>query len=415
MKLLIAILKPIFLLIFLAALVGSAAAFFLWSLDAVTRVRFDHAWLLFLLPIAGSVMAWIYKRYGGTSSEGNQLLFAELQKSNKGVPRRMAPFILFATLITHLFGGSAGREGTALQIGGSIAASIGRFWKIHGIPLRLFLLAGIAAGFGAVFGTPFAGAVFALEATRVGKIRYIAFLPCLVAALMADAFCQAWGAHHFDYFVRKSARWFDLWMLVKVILAAFLFGLTSRFFVRFSHWLSRKFEQSIKRVELRAFIGGLLIIGLFYLAGRADYLGLGTLAAQPGMVTIGSCFHDSSVPASAWLWKLIFTVVTLSAGFKGGEVTPLFFIGAALGNALASVFHVPIDLFAALGMVALFAGASKAPLACIILGVELFGAEHFFHIAVACWVAHRFSGKMGIYPAPVVKKFSTADKRDLRR
>lgn len=381
----------------MAVVVGTVAAGFVWGLDAVTRVRFGNPGLVFLLPAAGWVVAVIYQRYGKSAGGGNQLLMEEMHEPQAGVPRRMASLIVFGTLVTHLFGGSAGREGTALQMGGSIAAAFARSLKLEAAEVRLLLMAGMAAGFGAVFGTPVAGAVFAAEVLVVGRLRWRALVPCFFAAWVADWTCEAWGAGHTHYAV--STAGFDLGLLGSVLAAAVLFGLVAAGFVKISHALSGVFARWIPRAELRPVVGGLAVIGLMFLCGTEDFLGLGVLGNRPGALTLPAFFSATDVPWTAWLWKLVFTVVTLSAGFKGGEVTPLFFIGAALGNTLAVAMGAPVDLFAALGFIALFAAASKTPLASAVLGVELFGAGNALYFVVACLVAMLASGSRGIYPA----------------
>ncbi len=386
------------ILIPMAAAIGSASAFFLWSLDAVTRVRFSHPGLLFLLPIAGMLIAFTYQIYGKSAAGGNHLLIQEIRQPGAGVPRRMAPLILLCTLITHLFGGSAGREGTALQMGGSIAAAFSRFFKLHPDKVRILLMAGVAAGFGSVFGTPIAGAIFAAEVVAIGRIQYGALIPCFAASILADWTCSAWGIHHGKYHMAAPPM-LDLWLIGKIVLAAIAFGLASRLFTSISHGLSNLYVKYISRPILRPLIGGLIVIGLFFIVGNSDYLGLGTLAGRPGAVTLSTLFTSSEIPATAWIWKFVFTVVTLSSGFKGGEVTPLFFIGAALGNFLAVLFGAPIDLFAGLGLVAIFSGASKTPVASTLLGMELFGINHGIYIAIACIIAYQFSGVRGIYSA----------------
>jgi H+/Cl- antiporter ClcA len=259
-------------------------------------------------------------------------------------------------------------------------------------------MAGISAGFGSVFGTPIAGAVFALEVLKSEKLEWGAMLPCLTAAVVADWTCAGWGIHHTHYQMTLAGFHLEPWLLGKVILAAVIFGWVGAAFTRSYRWLRNQFAQRILRPELRPVAGGVIVIGLFFLAG-GDYLGLGVLGNGADAVTLPAMFHSSEIPASAWIWKFIFTVVTLSAGFKGGEVTPLFFIGAALGNAFAQVLGAPLDLFAAIGFVALFAAASKTPIASTLLGMELFGIGNGFYLAAACLVAYRFSGQSGIYTA----------------
>ena len=403
--------KWLLILLPMAAAVGSASAFFLWSLDELTKVRFQNPGLIWLLPIGGLVVGWIYRVYGGASGGGNNLLIDEIHQPGAGVPRRMGPLVLLGTLVTHLFGGSAGREGTAVQMGGAIAAAFGRWLGMDPGSLRLLLMAGVAAGFGSVFGTPIAGTVFALEVLVIGRMQYDALVPCFIASLVAHWTCTAWGIGHTHYQVAVASVGAlpDPRLFGKVVLASVAFGLAGALFAACSHKLAEGFKRLIPRAEVRPFAGGLLVIALFFLAGTPDYLGLGVLGDREGAISLPAMFGGAEIPASAWLWKLVFTVVTLSAGFKGGEVTPLFFIGAALGNTLAVLMGAPVDLFAALGFVAIFAGATNTPLASTLLGMELFGAGNGLYLATACIIAYRFSGHSGIYAAQrlAVPKFRT--------
>lgn len=407
-------LKWLAILLPMAAVVGSASAFFLWSLDALTRTRFSHPWLLFLLPAGGLLVGWIYRRFGGNSTAGNNLIIDEIHQPGAGVPRRMAPLVLIGTLITHLLGGSAGREGTAVQMGGSIASAFGRFLRIDPASLRVLLMAGVAAGFGSVFGTPIAGAVFALEVLVIGRMQYDALIPCFIASLTAHWTCTAWGIAHTTYHVAviPPGHFPDMLLFGKVVVAAIAFGLTGTLFASACHRLGDAFKRWIPRAEWQPVAGGLLVVVLFFIAGTPDYLGLGVLGDRPDAITLPSMFSNPDLPANAWLWKILFTVVTLSAGFKGGEVTPLFFIGAALGNTLAGAMGAPIDLFAALGLVAIFAAATNTPLASTLLGMELFGADNGLYLASACIIAYHCSGHRGIYAAQrlAVPKFRLHDK-----
>lgn len=389
------------ILVPLSVTVGSASAFFIWSQDWVTQFRFDHPWILWLLPAGGLMIGLLYHAYGKSVTAGNNLLIDEIHQPGAGVPRRLAPLILLTTLMTHLFGGSAGREGTAVQMGGGIAGTFARVLKLDAVSVRILLMAGVAAGFGSIFGTPVAGAVFALEVLMIGRVQYEALLPCFVASLLSHWVCHAWGAHHTVYTVavNTGSAQPDLILFAKVVFAAFLFGKAGSLFSWLSHQCTEVFRKTIAIPYWRPVAGGFAVIGLYYLCGTDDYLGLGLWSNRPDAITLPAMFTDQPVPATAWLWKMVFTVVTLSSGFKGGEVTPLFFIGAALGNTLAGVLGVPADLFASLGFVAIFAGATNAPLASILLGIELFGAGNGLYIAAACIVAYRFSGHRGIYTA----------------
>ncbi|MEG3082114.1 voltage-gated chloride channel family protein [Sphingomonas sp. PB2P12] len=391
----VAVVRWALVLVPMAAVVGTLCASFLWSLDAVTRLRFAWPWLLYLLPLGGFVVGLLYHLTGRSVEGGNNLIVEQIHEPGGGVPLRMAPLILFGTVMTHLFGGSAGREGTAVQLGGSIASGFGHAFNLDAEGTRILLMTGIAAGFGAVFGTPIAGAVFALEVLAIGRIEYRALMPCLVAALVGDWTCLAWGIHHSIYRIDAVVP-VDALLVAKAAIAGVAFGLVGLVFAEANHALGGWLKRIVPYGPLRPVIGGVAVIALVTLFGTRDYLGLGTLAATPDSITIASFFGPDTHPWS-WALKLLFTVVTLSAGFKGGEVTPLFFIGAALGNALAPMFGVPTGIFAAIGFVAVFAGAANTPLACTFMGIELFGATYAVPIAAACFVAYVCSGHNGIY------------------
>ncbi|MDP9081008.1 MAG: voltage-gated chloride channel family protein [Bacteroidota bacterium] len=390
----------------IAVVIGSIVAFFLWLLSAAIHFRFDHKWLLYLLPLAGLLIHFIYQTVGKSSEKGNNLIMDQIHEEGGGVPKRMAPVILFTTIITHLFGGSAGREGTAVQIGGSIAAMFGKWLKLNGPDMRLILTAGVAAGFGAVFGTPLTGALFALEVITIGRIKYDALLPALIAAVVGDITVGAWHVKHTQYhidIITHSANivnnylHFDLLLLGKVIIASAAFGLASLLFAGMVHEIKAVCLKVFKHKWMIPVLGGLIIIGLTFINGKPDYLSLGVDAEYHGAVTIPSAFNAGGSDTWSWLWKTIYTTVTLGTGFKGGEVTPLFYVGATMGNTLAGLLNAPVSLFAALGFIAVFAGATNTPLACTFMGIELFGGEYALLFAVACFTAYFFSGNSGIY------------------
>lgn len=402
--------------------IGSAVALFLWALDQATRIRWATdisggrgiPWLLLLLPVAGIGIGCLYHFFGKSVEGGNNLIMEKIHESGGGVPARMAPLVLAGTLITHLFGGSAGREGTAVQMGGSIASSIGRWLKLNRDDTRTLLMAGVAAGFGAVFGTPLTGAIFAMEVLVIGVLSFDAVVPCLVASIVGDAVTTAWGIRHTHYtlasFVHmglvQSAPGLSWLLLGKVVVAAVAFGLASVVFAELAHTLHRFFKWAAPWPILRPALGGALVIGLAFVIGP-DYLGIGVSADphQPNQVCILSSFQTGGATFWSWWWKILFTAVTLSSGFKGGEVTPLFFVGAALGNTMARLLHAPVDLLAGLGFVAVFAGATNTPLACTIMGIELFAGGQpellqsglVVYLAVACFLAYLIGGHNGIY------------------
>lgn len=392
----------------LGVVVGSAVALFLVLLEAATRLRLEHPWLLWSLPAVGAAIGWLYATSGRAVDAGSDLIVEEIHEPGGGVPLRMAPVVLVGTVLTHLCGGSAGREGTAVQMGGSLAGALARHVPlVRRDEVPTLLTAGIAAGFGGVFGTPVAGAIFALEVLVIGRMGYGAIVPCLVAALVADQTCLAWGIAHTHYHVASlmppGAAPHPTpcdWRLVgHAAVGGVVFGLASVLFAESIDGVRRAFRRLVPVPILRPVAGGMIVIALVALLGTRDYLGLGVEAAAPGGVTISSAFEPGGAHAWSWWWKTVFTAVTLGSGFKGGEVTPLFFVGATLGNTLATLGGAPVDLMAALGFVAVFAGATHTPIACTVMAVELFGGENVLYHAIACVAAYLCSGRSGIYTA----------------
>ncbi|SEU21656.1 chloride channel protein [Stigmatella erecta] len=373
------------------AVCGVASAGFLFLLEEATATREHHAWLVYALPGAGLAVGALYARWGASIRGGNNLILDTVHEGDRQVPLRMAPLVLLGTVLTHLFGGSAGREGTAVQMGGSLADAIAHRFRVSPDTRRELLAAGIAGGFGSVFGTPIAGAVFGLEVLVVGRLGYEALLPALIASVVGDLTTRGLGIVHTAYpapgVLPLTGGVLAKWLVFAVAVAA-----VAVLFVEGTHRLKQALEGRIPALPWRMAAGGLAVVGLWQLAGTDMYLGL-------GVPTLVRAFVDPSLPVSAFAWKLVFTAVTLGAGFLGGEVTPLFFIGAALGNVLARLLGLPLDLGAAVGMAALFAAAANTPLALSIMAVELVGASVLPHVAIVATGAYLLTGHRGIYPA----------------
>lgn len=401
-------LRWILLILPLAIAVGTVIAFFLWALSAAIHLRFQYKWLLYLLPLAGIGIHLIYQSVGKSSEKGNNLIMEEIHQEGGGVPWHMAPVILITTVLTHLFGGSAGREGTAVQIGGSIAALFGKWFRLNAGDTKIMLIAGIAAGFGAVFGTPITGAIFAIEVLTLERMRYNAILPALLASLVGDLTVSAWQIHHTAYHIDAIAKMpyflsdyisIDLFLLSKIIAASVIFGLSGLLFATMVHQIKNVFNRLFRVKWLIPLCGGMIIIFLTLLLKRPDYLSLGIDAEYPGAITIPSAFIHGGADTWSWLWKTVYTTITLGTGYKGGEVTPLFYIGATLGNTLSGILNAPVSLFAAIGFIAVFSGATNTPIACTVMGMELFGTEYSLFFAAGCFTAYLFSGNRGIYSA----------------
>lgn len=387
------LLKWIFICAILGAIVGSVSAFFLVSLDWATNWRESHLWIIALLPIGGFIIGLSYHLYGDSVVKGNNLLLEEFHSPKKIIPFRMAPLVLFGTILTHLFGGSAGREGTAVQIGGAIAD---RFTKVFNLSKRdrqIMLIAGISAGFASVFGTPLAGGIFALEVLVLGRIRLDAIIPSFLSAVLANYFCEFWNVSHTHYHITSVAEMNPVNLLWS-LLAGIIFGLVAMLFSKSTHFWGNLFKKNINYPPLRPVIGGVVLAIVIYFMGTTKYIGL-------GIPTIVDAFSEN-LNSYDFLLKVLFTSFTLGAGFKGGEVTPLFFIGATLGNVLVWFIPLPMSMLAGMGFVAVFAGATNTPIACTIMGIELFGIEAGVFIAIACSTAYLFSGHSGVYSSQII-------------
>ena len=307
------------------------------------------------------------------------------------IPLRMAPMVLLGTVVTHLFGGSAGREGTAVQMGASLADALAHRLGIGRTARRQLLVAGVAGGFGSVFGTPIAGTVFGLELVVLGRVETGTLVPALAAAVVGDWTTRALGVRHTIYPAAPVVA-LTPGLLARWLVFAAAVALVTTAFVALVRLLKHHGERRVPRLPLRMFLGGLGVVALWQLVGTSDHLGL-------GVPMIERAFVDPELPVHAFALKLLFTAVTLGAGFVGGEVTPLFFVGATLGNVLARGLGIPIGLGAGVGLAAVFAAAANTPLALSIMAVELTGAAALPHAGIVCVLAWWLTGRRGIYPS----------------
>ncbi|KQN75564.1 voltage-gated chloride channel protein [Duganella sp. Leaf61] len=375
----------------IGVLAGAASAAFLLALDAVTHWRGQYRWLIWLLPVAGLLVAWLYRRYGAGSDAGINLLINETRAPTHPIPLRMAPLVLFGTLTSHLLGASVGREGTAVQMGGALSDQLSKLFRVSNRTRTLIITAGMAAGFASVFGTPVAGAIWGIEVVALTGMAASALLPCLLSAVIAHFVTLGLGAHHMHYAAGAMPALGGMPLLL-VAVAGVAFGLAARAFCMAIHGFSALFKRWVANSLLRPVIGGMVIVLFAMTVNSADrYLGLGLPVLQ-------AAFSGQVAPQD-FLVKLVMTAWSIASGFKGGEVTPLFFVGATLGHVLAPLLQLPPPFLAAVGLAAVFAGASNTPLASTILAIELFGFDIAVYAAFGCAISYLVSGRHGIYAA----------------
>lgn len=365
---------------------GVVGSVFNISVARATTLREANPWLLFLLPAGGIVIAAIY-HFTKMENVNTNTLIDSVHLGEK-VPVILVPVIFLGTVITHICGGSAGREGAALQIGGGIGGSVGQLFRLDEKDMRLATLCGMSAVFSALFGTPLTAALFALEVISVGVFYYSGLVPCIVSAVTAYGVSRLFGIAPTRFIVTFLPLNADL--LWRVAVMAILCAIMSSVFCLVMHGMDFLAERYLKNKFFRAAIGGVIVLGLTWIVGTTDYNGAGV-----GPIT--DAIEKGIANPDAFLWKLLFTAISLGCGFRGGEVVPTFFVGATLGCVVGPILGIPAGFAAAVGLVAVFCGAVNCPIASIVLSVELFGSVELTYFAVACGIAYMLSGYFGIY------------------
>lgn len=386
-----ALLKWLLVAATVGVLCGAIGSAFHIGVHEVTELRGEHPWLLWCLPVLGLGIVAFYKL---TQTEGqgtNDIIDAV--HFGKPLSIFLLPAIFMGTVLTHLGGGSAGREGAALQMGGTIGHHVGRLFRLDDRDMRTATMAGMAAFFSALFGTPLTATVFAMVVISIGVMYHAAFIPCLTASLVAYGVSLLMGVEPTRFAVAMPEL--EIWMLVRVAVLAVLCALVSVLFCRFIHFTEHQMHHRLPNAWVRVFVGGAAIVALTYLCGSADYNGA-------GMEVITAAVEQGVARPEAFLLKLLFTAITLSAGFKGGEVVPSFFVGATFGCVAGQLLGIPAGFAAALGLVAVFCGATNCPIASIFLAVELFGDGGLLYFALACGVSYMLSGYNGLYSSQTI-------------
>ena len=375
---------------FIGGIGGVIGSLFHIGVNYATQTRGQHPWILYLLPALGLIIAGLYRVTKVEGKDTNAVI--ESVHFGKNVPVLLVPVIFIATVLTHLGGGSAGREGAALQIGGGIGHTTGRLLRLGEKDLPLATLCGMSAVFSALFGTPLTATIFAMEVISVGVFYYAGLLPCLTAALMGYLVSLLMGVPPTRFTVANPGP--DAWTMVLVILLAIGCAVASILFCRGLQETGRLAAKLLPSPFVRAFVGGVLVIGLTLLVGNGDYNGAGMEVVERAM--------SGQVRSWAWLLKLLFTAVTIGFGFKGGEVVPSFFVGACFGCVLGGFLGLPAGFGAAIGLVAVFCGAVNCPIASVFLSIELFGTGDLLYFAMACAISYLLSGYCGLYSSQTI-------------
>lgn len=385
--------------------VGGVSALFARAIVMATAFRKAHTMIVFLLPLAGVFIVWFYHRLGARKPRGTNLVLEAIREGQR-VPVRMAPLIIVSTVITHLFGGSAGREGAALQVGGSLGNGLGRLLHFRPTDRRRTIMCGMSAAFSALFGTPLAATMLSMEISTVGVMYYSALVPCAVAALTAH-FVAQWINPGSEAMLLSSVPHFDVRMALCTLLLSAACAVVSILFATAMHRSKKLLQARFANDYLRAAVSGVLLVLLTLLVGEQTYNGTGS-------DMIASCIEDPSfsVPLYAFLLKILFTSITLGGGFQGGEIVPSLFIGATFGHAVGAFTGMDPALCAAIGMACVFCGVTNCPVASLLIAFELFGFEASSYFILAIAITYLFSGNYGIYAAQRIR-FSKWDPAEV--
>ena len=376
--------------IFIGIVVGLFATAFGLSMRFVVETRSKTKWLIFLLPVGAVLITFIYKKVLKVKDSGTNTVIAAIQ-SDERLPFRLAPLIFVATLITHFVGGSAGREGAALQMGGAIGNGIGRALKLNSTNKKTMIMCGMSAAFSALFGTPMAAAIFSMEVISVGIMHYAALVPCVISSLVARYIAAYFGLGSEIYEIQLIPA-FTVKSAIMISLFAIVCGFASILFCTMLHKYEEFLASKVPNPYIKAVIGGTSVLLLTLIVGNQTY-------NSTGSAIIASCFTGASISLCTFILKMVFTTLTLSCGYKGGEIVPTLFIGATLGAAVGQLIGVSPSLLAAVGMGALFCGVTNCPISSLLICFELFGYEPMPYFLLAVAFSYWVSGYTGLYRA----------------
>lgn len=391
--------KWVIFAILVGTIVGLCGSAFYFGMSYVTFLRTVHPWLILLLPAGGLVIVGLYHLFHDEKDTGTNLVISAIHSGDE-LPFRMAPLIFVSTLITHLFGGSAGREGAALQMGGSIGNALGRLFRFDEKDKHVMIMCGMSAAFSALFGTPMAAAIFPMEMVSVGVMYYIALVPCVISSLVAHGIAVSFGVSN-ELFLIGEVPAFGILSSVKISVLAILCALVSILFCVILHQTGHLYKKLFKNPYLRVFAGGCLVVLLTCLVGSQSYNGT-------GINIIENCINGTVRP-EAFLLKMIFTALTLGAGYKGGEIVPSFFTGAAFGCLFGNLLGFSPTLCTAVGMTSVFCGVTNSPITSLLISFELFGYDGMPYFLLATAFSYMLSGYFGLYHSQkiVYSKYKT--------